>query len=383
MSETTMRVIAEPPLRRFQEAAGALFTEVAGRSVARHYGDTLAEYHAVRDGVGVVERSDRARIRMWGKDPAKMLHGLITNDLLGAPAGQGVYAAMLTPKGRTLAELRAFRRSVEEVLVEIPREALAGSYEHLLKFVPPMFARWADVSDEIEQLGVFGPKAGALLERVLGAGPGEMAEDAFREMTFGEAPVMVAMTRYVGSEIGFDLFAAPTVVPHLWTALLEQGAELGARPVGLAAIETLRMEAGRPRYGAELTEEVIPTEAFEETGMMQRAISFSKGCYTGQEVIVRIAHRGHVNRHLRGFRLGDGPAPETGTRLFHPETGKEVGRLTSVAFLPMLGETGALGFARREVEPGTELRVGSPDGLPAKVVKLPFQRGLDDGLVVE
>ncbi len=380
MSETTMRVIAEPPLRRFQEAAGALFTDVAGRSVARHYGDTLAEYHAVRDAVGVAERSDRARIRMWGKDPAKMLHGLITNDLLGASAGQGVYAAMLTPKGRTLAELRAFRRSIEEVLVEIPREALAGTSEHLRKFVPPMFARWADVSDEIEQLGVYGPRSGELLERVLGAGPGEMAEDAFHELTFGEAPVMVAMTRYVGNEVGFDLFAAPTVVPHLWTALLEQGAELGARPVGLAAIEALRMEAGRPRYGAELSEEVIPTEVFEETGMMERAISFSKGCYTGQEVIVRIAHRGHVNRHLRGFRLGDGPVPAVGTPLFHPETGKEVGRLTSVAFLPMIGETGALGFARREVVPGAELRVGSPDGAPAKVVRLPFQRGLVDGL---
>lgn len=381
MSETTTHVIAEPPLRRSQEAHGALFTEVAGRSVVRHYGDTLAEYRAVREAVGVAERSDRARIRMWGKDPAKMLHGLVTNDLAGAAAGQGVYAAMLTPKGRTLAELRAFRRSVEEVLVELPREALAGTAEHLRKFVPPMFARWADVSDEVEQLGVYGPRSAALLERVLGEAPGELAEDAFREMTFDGAPVLVAMTRYVGNEIGFDLFTGPTVVPVLWTALLERGAELGARPVGLAAIEALRVEAGRPRYGAELTEEVIPTEAFEESGMMERAISFTKGCYTGQEVIVRIAHRGHVNRHLRGFRLGDGPAPAPGAALFNAETGKEVGRLTSVVFSPMLGETVALGYARREVEPGAELRVGAVEGAAARVVRLPFQRGLADGIV--
>lgn len=377
MSESTSHVIAEPPLRRLHEAGGATFTDVAGRSVVRHYGDALAEYRAVREGVGVAERSDRARIRMWGKDPAKMLHGLITNDLTGAGAGQGVYAAMLTPKGRALAELRAFRRAVDEVLIEIPREALAGMAEHLRKFVPPMFARWADVSGEIEQLGIFGPNAAALLERVLGGAPGELAEDEFREMTFGEAPVMVAATRYVGNEPGFDLFTAPTVVPALWAALLEHGADLGARPVGLAAIETLRIEAGRPRFGAELSEEVIPTEAFEETGMMERAISFTKGCYTGQEVIVRIAHRGHVNRHLRGFRLGDGPTPPEGSPLFVGE--KQVGKLTSVAFSPMLGEAVALGYARREVEPGAEVRVGAEDGPAAIVVRLPFQRGIDDG----
>jgi folate-binding protein YgfZ len=285
---------------------------------------------------------------------------------------------MLTPKGRALAELRAFRRALDEVLVEIPREALAGMAEQLRKFVPPMFARWADVSDEIEQVGIYGPNAAALLERVLGGAPGELAEDEFREMAFGEAPVMVAATRYVGNEPGFDLFTAPTVLPLLWTALLEQGAELGARPVGWAAIETLRIEAGRPRYGAELSEEVIPTEAFEETGMMERAISFTKGCYTGQEVVIRIAHRGHVNRHLRGFRLGDGPVPPEGSPLFVGE--KQVGKLTSVAFSPMLGEAVALGFARREVEPGAEVRVGAEDGPPATVVRLPFQRGIEDGI---
>jgi folate-binding protein YgfZ len=380
MSDVTTHVIAEPPLRRLQEQAGALFTEVAGRSVVRHYGDSLAEYRAVREGVGVAERSDRARIRMWGKDPAKMLHGMVTNDVANAAAGQGVYAAMLTPKGRMLAELRAFLRALTEVLVELPREALAGTSEHLRKFVPPMFARWADVSDEVDQIGVYGPHAAALLERVLGASFGEMEEDAFREATFGDAAVMVAATRYVGGEPGFDLFTAPTVLAGVWTALLEHGADLGARPVGLAAIETLRIEAGRPRYGAELSEEVIPTEAFEETGMMERAISFTKGCYTGQEVIVRIAHRGHVNRHLRGFRLGDGTAPAAGAPLFNAETGKEVGRLTSVAFSPMLGEAVALGYARREVEPGAELRVGAPEGPPARVVRLPFQRGVEDGI---
>jgi folate-binding Fe-S cluster repair protein YgfZ len=113
--------------------------------------------------------------------------------------------------------------------------------------------------------------------------------------------------------------------------------------------------------------------------MMDRAISFTKGCYTGQEVIVRIAHRGHVNRHLRGFRLGDGPAPAEGSPLFVGE--KQVGKLTSVAFSPMLGEVVALGFARREVEPGMEVALGVEGGSAARVVRLPFQRGVADGAV--
>jgi aminomethyltransferase len=107
---------------------------------------------------------------------------------------------------------------------------------------------------------------------------------------------------------------------------------------------------------------------------MERAISFTKGCYTGQEVIIRIAHRGHVNKHLRGLLLGDGPAPAPGTRLFGGEAAKDVGWLTSVAWSPMLGQTVALGYVRREVEPGADVRVGGADGAAARVVKLPFER---------
>lgn len=365
-------VPSESPLRALQDAAGAAWAEVAGRRVARHYGDQAGEYAAVRQAVGLAERGDRARIRMFGKDPVKMIHGLVTNDVLKAPAGQGVYAAMLTPKGRTIAELRIFRRELPggvEVLIEIPREALAGTRDHLKKFVPPMFARWADVSESVAQLGVFGPHARAIVGRVLGIDPPN-GEDAHAEAELAGVPVTVAATRYVGLEDGFDLFVAAESAEALWSAL----AGAGARPVGLGAIETLRIEAGRPRYGADLTEDVIPTEAFEETGLMERAVSFGKGCYTGQEVIVRIAHRGHVNKHLRGLLLGDAPAPAAGTRLINPETGKDVGWVTSVAHSPLLGQTVALGYLRREVEPGATVHLGTTDGAPATVARLPFQR---------
>ncbi|HYJ80890.1 MAG TPA: glycine cleavage T C-terminal barrel domain-containing protein [Longimicrobiaceae bacterium] len=360
-----------PSLEPLHDAAGAVWAEVGGRRVVRHYGDSLAEYRAVRESAGVAERCDRARIRLWGKDPVRMVQGLITNDLAGAPAGQGVYAALLTPKGRTIADLRAFRRDLPtgvEVLLDLSRDALEGTREHLKKFVPPMFARWADASDELAALGVYGPRAAELVGQVLGADVGGMAEDANREALFDEVPVLVAATRYVGLEEGFDLFVPADAASALWKALVDAG----ARPVGQGALETLRIEAGRPRYGAELTEEVIPTEAFEETGLLGRAISFTKGCYTGQEVIIRIAHRGHVNRHLRGLLLGDAPAAAPGTPLFNPASGRESGRLTSVAWSPRLAQTVALGYVRREVEPGGTVRLGSAEGTEARVVRLPF-----------
>lgn len=374
MSETS--TAADTPLRAVEEELGAAFTEVAGRSVPLHFGDPLAEYRAVREGVGVADRSDRGQLRLWGKDPARMVHGLITNDLLRAPAGQGVYAAMLTPKGRMIAELRAFRRGRPEgteVLLDLPREALEGTRDHLRKFVPPMFARWKDVSEEVGALGVYGPRSRELLERVLGGGVPELAEDAFVEAEREGAAVLAAGTRDTG-ETGYDLFAPAEALPGLWEALLREGAELGARPVGREALEVLRVEAGVPRYGAELSEETIPTEAYEATGMMPRAVSFTKGCYTGQEVIVRIAHRGHVNRHLRGLLLGGAPAPAPGTPLFNSETGREAGRITSTAASPRMGQAVALGYVRREIGPGGVVRVGSAEGTEAEVVALPFGR---------
>ena len=331
------------------------------------------DYRAAREAAAIAARADRAQLRLGGRDPVKMLHGLITNDLAGAPAGRGVYAAMLTPKGRVITELRAFKLAREggtEVLVDVPRETLEATMAHLRKFVPPMFAGWT-LLEESRALGVYGPRARELLGRVLRVEVPRLVEDAYVELSIEGDAVLVIGTRYAGGEEGFDLIADAAAAERLREALLSAGGELGATELGAEALETLRIEGGRPRGGYELTEATIATEAFESTGQMERAISFTKGCYTGQEVIVRIAHRGHVNRHLRGLRLGAAPAPDTGSALFSDE-GKEVGRVTSAAHSEMLGETVALGYVRREVEPGSRVRVGAADGAGALVTELPF-----------
>ena len=344
----------------------------------RHHGDPSAEYLAVRQAVGICDRSDQAQLRMWGRDPVKMLHGLITNDLAGAAPGRGVYAAMLTPKGRMIAELRAFalsRPGGTEVLIDLPREALAGATAHLRKFVPPMFARWEDVSEQVASIGVYGPHARSLLSRLTAIGTPELqalAEDSYVELTLAGTAAVAVATRYAGGEEGYDLLVDAGTVSGVREALLTLGSDLGARQVGQAALETLRIEAGRPRYGAELTEEIIPTEAFASTGLMARAVSFTKGCYTGQEVIVRIAHRGHVNRQLRGLRLGAAQPPPARTSLVRADSGKEAGWTASATLSPLLRETIALGYVRREFGPGDRLRLGTPDGPEVLLTGLPF-----------
>lgn len=368
-------------LHQVHEALGARFGEADGREVVRHYGDPGREYAAARSGAVVVDRVDRAVVRMYGRDPVRMIQGLVSNDVAGAAPGQGVYAAMLTAKGKMLADLRVLRRAQGDLLLELDAGALAGVLDHLRRFVPPLFARFEDASAAIGVAGVYGPAArqvvGAALDVPL---PDGMAEDAFVAVALPDAgesagpsrpgdgaawqEALVVRTLYAGVD-GYDVVVPRDRLEAVWRALVEAG----ARPAGHGTLETLRIEAGRPRWGAELDENVIPLEA----GLLERAISQTKGCYTGQEVIVRILHRGHVNWHLRGLLLGDAPAPARGAPLMRAGETKPVARVTSACASPARGQTIALGYVRREVEPPAELRLGGPDGPPVQVVALPFE----------
>ena len=370
-------------LHHVHEALGARFGEVAGREVVRHYGDPEREYATARSDAVVVDRADRAFVRMHGRDPVRMIHGLVTNDVTGAPPGHGVYAALLTAKGKMVADVRVLRRAQGDVLLELDAGAMANVLDHLRRFVPPLFARFEDVSGELGVLGVFGPAARRVVGGALGVTvPEGMAEDAFVTAALSgagagapagsgesreggaEPEALVVRTLYAGVD-GYDVVVPKDRLEAVWRALVEAG----ARPAGHGTLEVLRIEAGRPRWGADLDETTIPLEA----GLRERAISETKGCYTGQEVIVRILHRGHVNWHLRGLLLGEAPAPARGTTLVRAGETKPVGRVTSACASPLHGQTIALGYVRREVEPPAELRLGGPDGPPVQVVALPFE----------
>lgn len=360
------------PLRERVAARGARFSEEDGFWRVEDFGDANAEYQALRTETGVVPRTDIAPVRLWGRDPVRMVQGLITNDLANAPAGQSVYAAMLTPKGRIISDLRALRLPAAdspEVFLLVPRQALEAVSNHLRKFVPPLFARWEDASAATGVIGVYGPGANEVLDAVLGFAFAEAQDGAVATAQFQGLAISVIRSDDAGGEAGFDVVAPADALAPLWDLLV---APERTRPVGLAALEVWRIEGGRPRAGSEITEEMIATEAFESTGLVPRAISFSKGCYTGQEVIIRIAHRGHVNRLLRGLRLGDQDPPASGTRIFHPETGKDIGWVTSTTRSPLAGETIALAYIRRGVDPGAEVRLAAADGASARVSGLPF-----------
>lgn len=318
---------------------------------------------------------------MTGRDPVRMIQGLATADIEALAADRGVYTAFLTPKGRMVADARVFRADGDDdgLLIDTAPGAADGLRAHLSKFVPPLFARAEDVSDDWAVVGVYGAMSDEVVAEALptadaGSAPaaagdataGELARAATGEdVSFPEEAVVPVAGGFrvrtlLTGEPGWDVFVRRERRESVVAALLEAG----GRPGDPAALEALRIAAGRPRWGRELTEDVIPLEA----DLLDRAISQGKGCYTGQEVIVRILHRGHVNRHLRRLEFA-GPLPEPGAKLFEEGNEKARGVVTSA----VENEAGVLGlgYVRREVEPPAELRVGSPDGDPVRVTALP------------
>ncbi|MGK7311467.1 MAG: CAF17-like 4Fe-4S cluster assembly/insertion protein YgfZ [Candidatus Longimicrobiales bacterium M2_2A_002] len=345
----------------------------------------------------VLERS-RGILHATGRDPVKMVHDMVTSAVQGLPPDQAAYGLFLTAKGRVVADVRVIRDAGvgpaesgppesgpaepgpaepggstdgSALWIDTDPAALEGLLAHLGKYVPPLFATFEDVSDDWAVVGVYGDGATDIAgSAVAGLDGGKAAtgtrEGDVRGLT-AEAPEErivrfeggFALKTLLTGHDGWDLFVPAAERDRAVQLLLDAG----GRPGDPEAVDALRIAAGRPRFGRELTGDVIPLEA----GLLDRAIDQEKGCYTGQEVIVRILHRGHVNRHLRRLEFA-GPAPDPGTELFESGLEKPRGTVTSVAE----NEAGAigLGYVRREVEPPAELRVGSPDGEPVVVSAL-------------
>lgn len=317
--------------------------------------ETPGGYAEAKEHAAYIVRADRRFLRVHGRDPLKMVQGLITNDLAGAPSDRAVYAAMLTPKGRMIADMRLIRRGAD-VLIESDATAADNIAANLKKFVPPLFAKSEDVSDRFGILTVVGPDAARTVERVIGA-----QASAEHDVMVEAGELLTIGAREVPGAI--DVIGTPERVD----ALGDELAHAGVAPLDARALKTLRIEAGVPAWGAELDESVIPLEA----GLRNELISETKGCYTGQEVIIRILHRGHVNRHLRGLLLGDHRPPDRETPLFNAD-GKNVGLITSAAVSPARRQTIALAYVRREVVPPAELRLGDVNGPAVEVIELPF-----------
>ena len=371
MSSSDPTLAAEP---------GAV-TDVAGRSVALHFGDAEAEYHALQTGAALVDRSQRGRMRISGPKAAEMVTGLVTNDVVGLSAGHGLYAAALTPKGKIVADVRIFALgaepaplrsdgaapTVESILVDVPSRATAGWAELVRKYINPRVAPYRDETDATRMVGVYGPHARHVVADVLGLSPAAAAALAPYSHLVGaldDAPVYVVRSPDLGTVEGFDVLCAADLAPALAARL----AQRGAAPAGLVAWEIARVEAGRPEWGIDIDDGTIPQEAnFDEF----HAISYTKGCYVGQETVARVHFRGHVNRHLRGLRLATPDLPPARTPITDAG-GKPVGDARSAVLSPRIGPI-AIGMVRREIAFGDTVAARWDGGeSDATVVALPF-----------
>jgi tRNA-modifying protein YgfZ len=306
-----------------------------------------AQYRQLREECGLLARSARGVLRVSGADAAEYLQGQLTNDVEALEPGDGQYAALLDRKGHMQADMRVLRPAAEEILLDTEPEGLAATLRHLQTYSIGRDATVADASAERAILSLLGPRS------VEVAGTAALPERACEVATVGTVECLA-----VGTRDGIDLIASAAEAEALTEFLL--GA--GAAPVSPEAAEILRIEAGVPRFGAEMGGETMPAEA----GIVEAAVSFTKGCYIGQETVARLHYKGRPNRHLRGLRLGTPAAPGAAVRLGE----KEVGRLGSACVSPAFGPI-ALAILRREAEPGDTVVVGE-DGVTAAVVDLPF-----------
>ncbi len=314
--------------------------------------DTLSsDYRAITEGCGLLDRSERGKLALTGTDARSFLQGQVTNDVEGLSAGRGCYAAFLTPKGKMLGDLRILDTG-EEVLLDTERVALQGLFNMIRRFSIGYDVGLHKRTLERGLLSLIGPDAGAIagVEDL----PGE--EHAHTVIQIPGAGLNACAIR---TDVGIDLLcdSADTDALRAW---LE---DAGAVAVAEAAVECVRIERGRPRYGIDLDESVIPQEA----GLNARAVSFTKGCYVGQETVARLYYRGKPNRQLRGVRLS-APAQSGDGLEFE---GRLVGQLASVAQSPRLGPI-ALALVRREAPPGATVAVRAGDGITAEIIELPF-----------
>lgn len=345
--------------------SGDATQDISGQPVVMAYDSVPAEYEALRRGAVVVDRSHRGRLRMLGEKAGEALSGLVTSDVLGVTAGHGQYGAALSAKGRIVADARIFA-SASSYLVDTPARAWPGFFAMVKKYVNPRIAGYRDESHAIRDLGIFGPDARRVAGAVAGANPELLATlppYGHSLATIDGTATTIIRSPDIGVE-GYELMVPFTLFDRLWSRAIEAGAV----PAGLGAWEIARVEAGRPEWGIDIDDNTIPQEAnFDELD----AISYTKGCYIGQEVVARVHFRGHVNRHLRGLRAADVKAPPGGAQLID-DSGNHVGEVRSSVSSPRLGGI-ALGMVRREIVPGMSLNAKWDGGEGrVDVTPLPF-----------
>jgi len=322
--------------------------------------EVRAEFAELVFGCGVYDLSRRAKISLTGSDRVRWLNGMITNNVRDLPVGSGVYAFLLNPQGHILGDLYGFNRG-DSLFVDTDQsqtEKLLATFEHYIIMDDVEIA----YLEQMTSIGVAGPKTRAALQAA-GFEFADLEPLHFVDTTWQNIPLTIVRNDNTGVE-SYELWLPRDRYTQVWDALTGSG----VKAVGAAAIELLRIACGIPRYGQDIRERDLPQETEQ-----QRALHFSKGCYIGQEIVERIRSRGGVHRKFSGFEVR-GPLPTPGTKI--QAEGKDVGEVTSAAFLPAADgdHAVALGYIRREMAtPGKEVQAGDAR---LSVATLPFTQYL-------
>ena len=377
MTEATEQIaVLKSPLDQTHTRLGASMIERDGWSVPASYGDVLFEYAAVREGgAGLLDLSPRGRILVSGTEAVQFLNGLITNDVKTLAENSWMPAAFPNVQGRLIAAVRVTRlkdqTSGKNVCPVFLLDTEAATHGRVLKTIERFTLAGdfhvSDISNQSAQLTVQGEKAANIVRSVMGAEAAELAPNCAKQITWEQNEVTVIRATHTG-ENGFDLVTANSdQAGSLWNALHTAG----TRPVGYDALEILRIETGLPRFGVDMDETNVVTEA-----ALDDAVSYTKGCYVGQEIVARIKYRGHVAKKLSGLVFDQAVKVEAGATIKSMDD-KEIGRITSATLSPHLGRTIALGYLKYDyLAPETNVRIISGDDeLEGQVGELPFVRG--------
>ena len=318
------------------------------------------QYRALTGGAGFVDRPGRGRLQVTGADRRTYLQGLLTNDIVALAEGSGCYAAYLTPQGRMIADMRVFETG-ERIVVDLDASLAASIADRWADLIFSEDAEVANITEATAEIGIYGPAAARVVTAMCDVPEGELGALALHGSRHADDSLIVR-----SDDIGIPGF--DVIVPiALKDEAVRRALEAGAVTIDPALAEGVRIEAGRPLFRIDMSEDTIPLEA----GIEGRAISLTKGCYVGQEVIIRVLHRGHgrVARRLVRLELQEGaPVPASGDAIVSGD--KEIGRITSAAVSPSTGRPIALGYVQRDfASSGAAVEVRNVAGrVPATVV---------------
>jgi len=323
------------------------------------YSDPEEEYWTIKKTVGIADISNAGRLRITGKDRVSFLNGLLTNDVSQLKENSGQHSALLNSKARVLADLHLYAQT-DSLLIDTGASPASHVKEILDRFIITEEVQINDATSELVHMTIQGPKSSEAIKQVLGTETRDLKQ--FEQRGLGPSTIIA---RDRTGQSGYDIVLPALEAEPVWHGFLLNGGEIGLNPIGSQALEILRLEAGYPKYAADMDENTIVLEAgFKD------ALNFNKGCYLGQEVVARATHIGRVNKQLVGLTVETKDSVPPRSKL--TSDGREAGFITSAAFSPGIGKVASLGYANREfAKEGTRVNVQSVEtSLSAVVTKI-------------